>query len=274
MTIADVVANSGTSRPCLNAAGLNATVVRPGGLWQAITVVAETGSTHGDLVAAAGRGASEGTVLVAEAQSAGRGRRGRSWISPPRAALTFSVLLRPATVPVARRGWVPLLTGVAIASAIRDAAGVEAWLKWPNDVLVRDAKLAGILAEQSGDAIVVGAGINVSTARPELPATGATSLVLEGGPLTDRGQLLATVLAQLEHQYLTWVLARGDADACGLRERYQRLCGTLGRTVRVSLPGGTAITGTAREVDATGRLVIESATGGISVSAGDVVHVR
>jgi BirA family biotin operon repressor/biotin-[acetyl-CoA-carboxylase] ligase len=236
--------------------------------------VAETGSTHVDLVAAAGRGAGEGIVLVAEAQSGGRGRRGRSWISPPRAALTFSVLLRPATVPVARRGWVPLLTGVAIASALRAEAGVEAWLKWPNDVLVHDAKLAGILAEQSGDAIVVGAGINVSTARAELPATGATSLSLEGAAATDRGQLLATVLAQLEDQYLTWALARGDAGECGLREHYQRLCGTLGKTVRVALPGGTTIAGTAREVDDTGRLVIESAAGELAISAGDVVHVR
>jgi BirA family transcriptional regulator, biotin operon repressor / biotin---[acetyl-CoA-carboxylase] ligase len=222
----------------------------------------------------AGSRAAEGTVLVAEAQSAGRGRLGRSWVSPPRAALTFSVLLRPAQVPVSRRGWVPLLAGVAIVTALRAEAAVDAWLKWPNDVLVKGAKLAGILAEQSGDAIVVGAGINVSTARDELPADPATSLALEGAGTTDRGQLLTVILAELERQYQAWVQASGDADASGLRESYQRQCATLGQRVRVSLPGGTTVAGTAREIDQTGRLVVQSAAGLVRLSAGDVVHVR
>ena len=154
-------------------------------------------------------------------------------------------------MPPASRGWVPLLAGVAVARALRAEAAVEAWLKWPNDVQVHGAKLAGILAEQAGDAIVVGTGINVSARRDELPAE-ATSLALEGAR-TDRDRLLAGVLRELERWYLAWAGQLGDADGCGLRAEYQRLCGTLGREVRVSLPGGATVTGTAAEVDRRGQ---------------------
>lgn len=273
--------SSRSQRPALNAAWLQAALVRPGGFWTAVQVVVQTGSTHDDLLAAARRGAAEGTVLVAEAQSAGRGRLSRSWVSPPRAGLTFSVLLRPAAVPPAKRGWVPLLTGVGLTEALRAEAGVDAWLKWPNDVLVNEAKLSGILAEQAGDAIVVGAGLNVSTSRDELPAAEttpsgepATSLALEGATLTDRGQLLAFILARFEHWYRTWAAASGDAAACGLRHQYQRLCATIGREVRVQLPGGGTQTGLAREVDDAGQLIIQTASGLRPVSAGDIVHLR
>jgi BirA family biotin operon repressor/biotin-[acetyl-CoA-carboxylase] ligase len=265
----------------LSAAWLQAELVRPGGFWRAVQVVEETGSTHDDLLSAARRGAAQGMVLVAEAQSAGRGRMGRRWVSPPRAGLTFSVLLRPAAVPAASRGWVPLLTGVAIAAALRAEAGLDAGLKWPNDVLVNEAKLAGILAEQVGDAIVVGAGINVTVSRDELPAAEttpsggpATSLALEGATLTDRGQLLAYVLAQLEHWYLAWAGASGDAAACGLQRQYHELCQSLGREVRAQLPGGQRLTGVARAVDDTGQLLIQTGSGLVPVSAGDLVHLR
>ena len=175
----------------------------------------------------------------------------------------------------------PLLTGVAMTAALRAEAGVDAWLKWPNDILVNEAKLSGILAEQTGDAIVVGAGLNVSTIRDELPAAETTpsggpttSLALEGATLTDRGQLLAFILAQLEHWYRTWAAASGDAAACGLRHQYQRLCTTIGREVRVRLPGGGTQTGLARAVDDAGQLMIQSASGLLPVSAGDIVHLR
>jgi BirA family transcriptional regulator, biotin operon repressor / biotin---[acetyl-CoA-carboxylase] ligase len=270
--MADVASTSPAPRPSLDAGALREALVVPGGFWRDIRVVAETGSTNSDLLAEAKHGLAEGAVLAAETQSAGRGRLGRHWVSPPRAALSFSVLLRPADVPPGRRGWVPLLAGVAVARALRAGPAVDAWLKWPNDVQVNDAKLAGILAEQAGDAIVLGTGINVSAGRDELPA-GATSLALQGAR-ADRDQLLIGVLAELEHWYLAWVGQRGDADECGLRPEYQRLCGTLGRQVRVSLPGGATVAGVAREVDRAGRLVIRSASGLVPVSAGDVVHVR
>ncbi len=153
---------------------LRRAVVRPGGLWRAVEVLTSTGSTNADLLARAVAGAPEGVVLAAEEQTAGRGRMGRSWLSPPRAALTFSLLVRPDTVSPARRGWLPLLAGVSVASAVRAAAGVDARLKWPNDVLVGPAKLGGILAEAVGNAVVVGIGLNVSTEPGELPPPGPT----------------------------------------------------------------------------------------------------
>ena len=163
-------------RPPLNSVALTKQVVRPGGLWSEVLVVARTGSTNTDCAARARAGAPEGLVLAAEEQTAGRGRLGRTWLSPPRAALTFSVLLRPAGVPPARRGWLPLLAGVATATAVRHVSGLDARLKWPNDLLLGPRKLAGILAEQSGDAVIVGIGVNVSAARAELPVTAAAAL--------------------------------------------------------------------------------------------------
>src|SRR5262245_1222159 len=164
----------------LSAAALSAALTGPGRLWRDVTVLAETGSTNSDLLAAARAGAAEGTVLATEVQTAGRGRLDRVWICPPRAALSFSVLLRPDRVPAAARGWIPLLAGVAVAAGMAAQAGLDARLKWPNDVLVGGEKISGILAEQAGDAIVLGIGINVTTRRDELPVRHATSVVLAG----------------------------------------------------------------------------------------------
>jgi BirA family biotin operon repressor/biotin-[acetyl-CoA-carboxylase] ligase len=169
--------NHTPARAPLDAASLRRAALRPGGLWREIEVVTSTGSTNADLLARALRGEPEGVVLAAEEQTAGRGRMGRTWTSPPHAALTFSLLLNPG-VPPARRGWLPLLTGVAVAAAVTEVTGVGTGLKWPNDVLAGEAKLAGILAEAAGDAVVVGIGLNVSTepaprrAARHLPARG------------------------------------------------------------------------------------------------------
>src|SRR5689334_3642281 len=166
--------------PLLDAARLNGALLSRTGLWLAVGVVKETGSINADLLAKARSGADEGLVLVAEAQTSGRGRMGRRWISPPRRSLTFSVLLRPA-VPAGLLGWAPLLAGVAVASALQRTAGVDARLKWPNDVLVDGAKIAGILAERWGNAVVIGTGINVLQQRGELPVPTATSLLVAQG---------------------------------------------------------------------------------------------
>lgn len=265
--------------------------VLTGGLWSSLEVVAETGSTNEDLLAAARAGAAEGAVLAAERQTRGRGRQGRSWLSTPGSALTFSVLLRPAAVPPASRGWLPLLAGVAIARAIREVSGVDVTLKWPNDVLAGGAKLAGILAEQAGDAIVVGAGINVGASRDELPAPPtssslpATSLALRGAAGADREALLTAMLRELETWYLRWAArtppeasgaaeAPGDAEGCGLRAEYLRWCSTVGRDLRVELPGGSALAGFGAGIDHVGRLVVDTPIGAAPVSAGDVIHVR
>ena len=266
------------SRAPLDAAALTRAVVRPGGLWRTVRVTGSTGSTNADLLAQAARGAPEGTVLVTEMQTAGRGRMGRTWLSPPGAALMFSVLLRPTAVPPARRGWLPLLAGVAIASGVGDVTGLDVGLKWPNDVLTGGGKLAGILAEQSGDteAIVVGVGLNVSTWRNELPVATATSLLLAGAADLRRDRLLCAALAEFGRLYLAWSgpPSPGDPDTASLRARYRDCCVTLGRQVRAELPGGGAITGTALDVDETGSLQLRTPAGPRTISAGDIVHLR
>src|SRR5271154_3796204 len=146
-------------------------------------------------------------------------------------------------LPPARRGWLPLLAGVAVTAAVRSVAAVEAQLKWPNDVLAGPAKLGGILAEAAGDAVVIGIGLNVSTEPAELPPPGpgglpATSLRILGVSGPSRERLLAEILAGCERWYQAWRQACGDPERCGLRAEYTRLSGTIGRRVRVELPGG------------------------------------
>lgn len=263
-------------RGALDAAELTRSLVVDGGFWRSVNVAEVTGSTNADLLVQAVKGAPEGAVLVANAQSAGRGRMGRSWVSPPGAALMFSFLLRPVTVSPAKRGWVPLLAGIAVASAVRSMTGLEARLKWPNDVLIGEAKLAGILAEQLANAIVTGIGINVSTQRAELPVETATSLAVAGAATLDRHELLRAILAEIERHYLAWTAppAPGDPDTSGLRAEYRRLSATLTRQVRVEFPGGTTAHGTATDIDPDGRLVIRTPNGPLAVSAGDIRHLR
>jgi BirA family biotin operon repressor/biotin-[acetyl-CoA-carboxylase] ligase len=294
----------------LDLAALRHAAVRPGGLWRTIEVVESTGSTNADLLARALAGEPEGTVLATEHQQAGRGRLGRTWITPPRAALTFSLLVRPG-VPPARRGWLPLLTGIAVAGAIASVTGVATTLKWPNDVLADQGqagpgqagpgqggtgtgtgtgKLVGILAEAAADAIVVGIGVNVSTQQAELPDRGpgalpAASLLTAGAKPEglDRTSLLLAILDAFERRYLTWREAGGDPEASGLRAAYLERSGTIGRQVRAELPSGQPLSGLAVGVDADGRLLVRSSSGTdpagaagsvVPVAAADVVHLR
>jgi BirA family transcriptional regulator, biotin operon repressor / biotin---[acetyl-CoA-carboxylase] ligase len=276
------------ARKPLDGTAVARAVLRPGGLWQAVEVVDRTGSTNADLLARALGGAPEGLVLVAEEQSAGRGRMGRTWVAPPRAALTFSLLVRPSAVPPARRGWLPLLAGVAVASAVTAVTGVQTRLKWPNDVLAGPAKLGGILAEATGDAVVVGVGLNVSAEPGELPPPGpgalaATSLRIASSPAPQiagsaapaREPLLIAILAGFERWYQAWCQAGGDPERCGLRAEYTQLSGTIGRRVRAELPGGQVLSGLAVGVDPDGRLLVRASPGPeVPVAAADVVHLR
>ena len=264
-------------RPPLDAAALDRALIRPDGLWRQVRVEPELGSTNAALAELARAGAPEGTVVVTEHQTAGRGRLGRSWSTPPRAALTFSALLRPVEVPPVRWPWLPLLTGVAVAETLRRTAQVEAVLKWPNDVLVEDRKVAGILLERvetpSGPAAVVGAGLNVTTRRDELPVAEATSLALEAAAVTDRTVLLRSALRTLEALYGEWSREGGD-PACGLGDAYRQLCSTLGQRVSVQLPSGGSLAGVATDVDDEGRLVVDVGGDVARLTAGDVVHLR
>lgn len=258
---------------------LSGTLVSAGGLWRELVVVPQTTSTNAHVAEAAHRGCAEGLVVAAEYQSRGRGRLDRGWQSPPRAGLTFSVLLRPQGVPANRWPWLPLLAGVAVVEATTRVSAVEAGLKWPNDVLVGNRKLAGVLLERVGvasaPAAVVGVGLNVTTTAEELVTPAATSLLLEGATTYDRATVLGAVLSTLERWYLGWRSARGDAEASGLRAAYESRSVTLGREVRVELPGRTWLTGTAKAVDDAGRLVVRDSTGrDTAVAAGDVLHLR
>jgi len=264
---------SDLDRPPLSEAALNRALVRPGSLWSGITVVESTGSTNADLAEAARGGAAEGAVLVAEEQLAGRGRLGRTWTAPARAGLTFSILLRPE-VRVAAHGWLPLLFGVAAASAVRRLAEVDVRLKWPNDLLVGERKLAGVLAERSETAVVIGMGLNVSLRQEELPVETATSLAVEEAACLDRDPLLRAVLREIDTHYREWTATGGDADACGLRAAYLGASATVGREVRVELPGEGLLTGRAAGIDAAGHLQVTAGGRTRTLSAGDVVHVR
>jgi BirA family transcriptional regulator, biotin operon repressor / biotin---[acetyl-CoA-carboxylase] ligase len=218
---------------------------------------------------AAVAGTPEGLVVSAEHQHAGRGRVGRTWEAPAGSGLLASVLLRPRDLPPARLHLLTAATGCAAVAAVRRVAGVEADLKWPNDLLIGERKLAGILAEALGvtvegtvDAVVVGIGLNVSAA----PA-GAASLDEEAGRPIGRADLLVALLEELEGRYGRW-----DEVAA----EYRAGCATVGRRVRVERPGGSFVTGVAVRVDGDGRLVVAAGDTGAeeAFSVGDVVHVR
>lgn len=249
-----------------------------------IEVVARTGSTSTDLMSAATSDAAgwpDRSVLVTDHQTAGRGRSGRVWETPAGEALTFSVVLRPR-VAADRMGWLPLLGGLAVVRALEDL-GVEAGLKWPNDVLVLDAaehlpgwgrhrKVAGILGELAAGAAVLGVGVNVH--QRTLPVPSATSLAACGVAVT-RPALLAAVLAELVALDERWRAAGGDASAVELAAEVAAVCVTLGAQVRVSRPGGDVLTGHAIGLTDHGALrVADDAGHQHVVLAGDVEHLR
>lgn len=227
-------------------------------------------STNALVAERARAGEDAGLVVVTEHQTAGRGRLDRVWETPARSSLTFSVLLRP-DAPAADWPWLPLLTGYAVQAALADRLPDIA-LKWPNDVLVEERKLVGILVERvetpQGPAAVVGVGINVSQTLDELPVALATSVHLELGEPVERSGLLGQVLGSIHG--LQGLLA----DTASLREAYVDVCSTVGREVDVHLPGGEVRRGEVLDVDAGGALVVSSAEGTFTVAAGDVVHVR
>jgi BirA family biotin operon repressor/biotin-[acetyl-CoA-carboxylase] ligase len=266
-------ASSDPSRAPLDGPALATALTGGSALWRSLEVVPEIGSTNAALLAAAAEDAPGGTVLVAEHQVTGRGRLDRVWTSPPGAGLTVSFLLRP-DAPAARRGWLPLLTGVALAEAVGEVPGVRSSLKWPNDLLAPGgAKLAGILAEVGGGAVVVGVGLNVSTRAEELPGTG-TSLALVAGRPVDRAAVLLQFLRTFERRYLAWAQTLGDPVASGLARDYLAWCSTVGAEVVVSLPDGSTLEGVAESVDWDGRLVVRTAQGTVELASGDVRHLR
>ncbi len=261
-----------------------------GGRLSTVQVVERTGSTSSDLVAAARAGAPDRSVLVADHQVAGRGRAGRTWETPPGVALTVSVLLRPS-VPAHALGWLPLIGGLAVVRALA-GVGVEAVLKWPNDVLLpgvgtddlpgwgRDRKVAGVLGDvvpgTGGEphAAVLGIGVNVAQGRERLPVPSATSLAAEGCVVA-RADLLARLLAALADLDDAWRGADGDAVAADIAAECAAVCATLGSPVRVLRPGGEVLEGHAVSLGEDGALRVADASGAVHVVlAGDVERVR
>ncbi|MFZ9987874.1 MAG: biotin--[acetyl-CoA-carboxylase] ligase [Candidatus Nanopelagicales bacterium] len=258
-----MVAGSPERGPLGSLIGLEATEWAP---WPLPDVVESTPSTMADVERRAASGAGEGVAVVAEEQTAGRGRRGRTWESPARAGLWWSLLLRPSR-PADQLGWLPLVIGVGVARALRDHVHVEAHVKWPNDVLVEGGKIAGILAERlDGGAVIVGVGINVDQGAHEMPPGGTSIRLL--GMAVDRTELLVTVLATVSESYRRW---NGGEDVA---EEYARLSATLGATVSADL-AGRVIEGQAVRLGPSGELVIRDGAGvEHEVSAGDVTLRR
>jgi BirA family biotin operon repressor/biotin-[acetyl-CoA-carboxylase] ligase len=258
-------------RLALDPARLRSEILDGSSLWRHFELVARTGSTNADLLGGANSDKYPlGTVLVADEQYAGRGRLDRSWQAPARSGLAVSVLVAgPDRIEATL---VPLLVGVAAIRAIRAgkwlSQPLRAMLKWPNDVMVGERKVGGILTHQLSvkhtKAIVAGLGLNVSLRMDELPTPLATSLQLEGATEPDRGTYLVAYLGELEI-----LLLSAETDA--LINEYTRFSSTIGREVRIELPGGRKHSGVATSIDRTGALVLADGT---VVSAGDVVHLR
>ncbi|WP_232679533.1 biotin--[acetyl-CoA-carboxylase] ligase [Nocardioides sp. R-C-SC26] len=243
---------------------------------EVVQVVASTNAALADRARAADLADTpDGLVLVAEQQERGRGRLDRTWESPARAGLTFSMLVRP-TVPTRAWPWLPLLVGYAVDKVLK-ARGLDAGLKWPNDVLVGEEKVAGLLVERietpQGPAAVVGVGLNVSQTREELPVPHATSVELALGEPVDRTDLLIEILNAIREAFDAWE-AGGDDGGMRLAESYAAACRTVGQRVRVDLPGGAVLEGEAVAIDPAGQLVVDVDGVRHAVSAGDVMHVR
>ncbi|ADG73947.1 biotin/acetyl-CoA-carboxylase ligase [Cellulomonas flavigena DSM 20109] len=281
-----------STRPPLEVDTLRELLLAPAGPLARLEVVAETGSTNDAVVAGLRTEPAawpHGSVLVAEHQTAGHGRAGRTWQTPARSALTATFVARPRSGP-ATYGWLPLLAGLGTVRALRATAGVPAVLKWPNDVLVDlgDAvgqlagwggtrKVAGVLAQAVPEvpAVAVGIGVNVDQRADELPVPWATSLALAGARSADRGCLLVALVTALDEVARRWSEHDGDAVAAGLLDEVASVCSTLGRRVRVELPGGADLVGTATALAPDGALVVQDTDGAAHhVLAGDVTHVR
>jgi BirA family biotin operon repressor/biotin-[acetyl-CoA-carboxylase] ligase len=244
--------------------------------WPAPRVVESTGSTNDDVAALALSGAPEGTSVVAETQTAGRGRLGREWVSPLGAGLWVSVLVRPGAVDKDRWGWLSLMAGLAARDAVRAVTGVNAQLKWPNDLVVSAAacggdegprKLGGILSQVVDDqGVAIGIGINVALRSQDLPIPQATSVFLEGGT-PDREALLVALLGTLRTRLVQW-----RAVDPALVEDYREACLTIGRLVDVTMPDGTDVRGIVTGIDAYGHLRVTDGEDVHIVTAGDVFH--
>jgi BirA family biotin operon repressor/biotin-[acetyl-CoA-carboxylase] ligase len=236
----------------------------------------QTGSTNKDLLSKA-EGLPEFYVLATDFQLTGKGRMDRSWEASPGSSVMASILLRPRFSQSSGIGWLSLLTALAITRAVSDL-GLAPKIKWPNDVLIGEKKVSGILAEAATDlsCVVIGFGINVNQSTQQLPVDSATSLflLLENAGSVNRDQLLAAVIENIKQLYVDLSSTSGDAQVSGLRKAILEISATVGNQVSVEFPDGRKVLGLAKDIDETGRLVVVTQNETLSVSAGDVLHLR
>ncbi len=229
-----------------------------------VSVVDLTASTQDDLARKINSGdGRSGDVIVADYQSAGRGRLDRSFLAPPSTALLFSLYLNPKR---SRDDWgfIPLLAGYSIADTLR-IISADILIKWPNDLLIDEMKVGGIISTAVGQGVVIGIGINISTTTAELPVEGATSLALAGVNKLDRNFLLPLLLNAFEKDFTQW------DQGISFLEKYSLLSGTQGKEVTIVGPSESTIRSRALSFDEQGRLHLED---GQIVTVGDVVHLR
>jgi len=228
-----------------------------------VSVVDVTGSTQTDLAESVhSNSAIDGEVLIANYQSAGRGRLSRTFEAPKNSALLFSFYIQPKRSKE-DWGWIALIAGASVAQALEK---VKANVKWPNDILVNEKKISGLIAEIVDDGVVIGIGINVGMTLEELPVLTATSLAIEGENETNRNEILAKVLAQFESNFTSW--DEGDNSVAQL---YTTLSSTLGTKVQIHYPNEKIEKGIAVAISPRGELILDT---GSHVQAGDVVHLR
>ncbi len=251
-------------------------------LGRSLHVLADVPSTNTAAAALARDHAAHGSVVVAECQTAGRGRLGRHWHSPPGKNLYCSTLLRP--LPEGEQqalwlSWIPLIAALAVCRAVQVVTGLKPSVKWPNDILAGGRKLGGVLCESSGvgtahAVVVVGVGVNVNLRLDEFPddlRPIATSLMIEARQPFDRAALLAALLLELETRCEAFLAGRHD----DIRQEYMLRCATIGRHVRIELAHGEPMDGTAESIQPDGSLRVIRADGAVAdVRTGDVVHLR
>jgi BirA family biotin operon repressor/biotin-[acetyl-CoA-carboxylase] ligase len=242
-----------------------------------LKIVETTGSTNTDLVAQ-GAQLPDLSVLVTDFQSAGKGRAGRDWQAPAKSSLFASVLLKPTSFGPTSFSWLPLMAGLAISRAAHRFGVEQAAVKWPNDVLVGDRKLSGVLSELLSNlsGVVIGSGVNLTQSQSELPIAAATSMAIEAHSQVGRDDFLQAYLEELVSLYHDFETAAGDPNQSGLRQSVIENCSSIGREVRVILPGDKEEFGRAIDIDDTGRLIVDlgDQKGKLAVAAADIVHLR
>jgi BirA family biotin operon repressor/biotin-[acetyl-CoA-carboxylase] ligase len=232
-----------------------------------VSVVELTTSTQEDLLRNLALGnAKNGDVVVAEFQSAGRGRLDRKFDAAHSSALLFSFYFQPKRE---KKDWgfLTLLAGMAVTRALNSAvqANYPVMLKWPNDLLIGDLKVGGIIASLQSEGVVIGVGVNVEMDQSQLPVPTATSLLLAGSSELDRNTLLVKILNEIEQVFTSWDNGEIYVD------RYREMSATLGKVVQITLPNGQSIQSRALDVDASGALSLEN---GDRITVGDVIHLR